>query len=334
MLEPVRVGIFWHPQGLMGPASSVIDALHSLQALAQMRQPRSAPPVVWRWLTLPGLRAPTVDRSDLTHQRFPGAADVMVLPGWQAHSGPHLDALVNQSESVVLRLQTASRLVAVGNGLTLAAAAGWLNGRQAVAPWAFVSSLLRRAPDAALLTDRAWTVNERLWSCAAPVHATEIFLDALGDTPVQALAASAAHVLLHTPERQSVARLVVKETMKRPVSAGSVERARRWLQAHMAEPYSLAQLSAAAAASPRTLLRHFEIEHGQSPYQYQHSLRMAKARVMLETTYQSIEQVAQACGYKDIGTFRRQFFKQTGQQPAAYRESNQLRTSRRRWKGT
>ena len=333
MPKTVHVMIFWHPEGLMGPALSVIDAIHSLQALARMRHPRKIPPVVWRWATLPGMRSPAVSRTDVTHQNFPGAADVMVLPGWQAHSGPHLNTLVEQSAAIATRLQTSHRVVAVGNGLTLAAEAGWLTGRQVVAPWAFVSSLLRLAPDAQLLTDRAWTVSDQLWSCAAPVHATEIFLDALGHTSVHALAAAAAHVLLHAPERQSVAPLIVKETNHRPLSAGSVERARRWLQAHMAEPYSLRQLSAAAATSPRTLLRDFQIEHGQSPMQYLHTLRLAKARVMLETTYLAVEQIGQACGYKDVGTFRRQFMKQTGQHPAAYRDNNLLRTSRRRWKG-
>ncbi len=334
MKNPVRVAIFWHPQGLMGPALSVVDAIHSIQALAQMRQPRSKPPVVWRWVTLAGMRAPPRPASDLTHQAFKGSADLMVLPGWQAHSGPHLDALVKQSVAIAAHIKASRRVVAASNGITLAAAAGWLTGRPAVAPWAFVSSLLRLAPDAQLLTDRAWTASDHLWTCASPVHTTEIFLDALGHTTVHALAASAAHVLLHAPERQSVAPLIVKETIHRPLSSGSVERARRWLQANMTEPYCLTQLAAAAASSPRTLLRHFQIEHGQSPHQYLHTLRLAKARVMLETTYLAVDQVAQACGYKDAGTFRRQFLKLTGQQPAAYRDNNLLRTSRRRWKAT
>ena len=60
---------------------------------------------------------------------------------------------------------------------------------------------------------------------------------------------------------------------------------------------------------------------------------MARARVLLETTYVSVEQVAQMCGYQDAGTFRRIFQRQTKELPAAYRERYRLRTSRKRWAG-
>ena len=63
-----------------------------------------------------------------------------------------------------------------------------------------------------------------------------------------------------------------------------------------------------------------------------HQQRMTRAKVLLETTYLSIEQVAQACGYTDTGSFRRVFQKITGGLPALYREQYRLRTSRRRWR--
>lgn len=46
-----------------------------------------------------------------------------------------------------------------------------------------------------------------------------------------------------------------------------------------------------------------------------------------------VEQVAHACGYQDVGTFRRIFTRATGQRPADYRAQHRLRTSRRRWGG-
>jgi transcriptional regulator GlxA family with amidase domain len=60
---------------------------------------------------------------------------------------------------------------------------------------------------------------------------------------------------------------------------------------------------------------------------------VAQARVLLETTYDSVDRVAHACGYQDVGTFRRIFQRATGELPAAYRERYRLRTSRKRWRG-
>lgn len=99
----------------------------------------------------------------------------------------------------------------------------------------------------------------------------------------------------------------------------------------MTEPYSLADTARAAATSPRSLLRHFASAHGQSPLDYLHILRMARARVLLETTYASVEQVAQMCGYQDAESFRRVFQRLTRELPAGYRERYRLRTSRKRW---
>lgn len=96
----------------------------------------------------------------------------------------------------------------------------------------------------------------------------------------------------------------------------------------------LAATAGAAATSPRTLLRHFASTLGQSPLDYLHGLRVARARILLETTYSSGEQVAHMCGYQDLGTFRRIFVAATGELPATYREHNRLRTSRKRWRGT
>jgi transcriptional regulator GlxA family with amidase domain len=54
---------------------------------------------------------------------------------------------------------------------------------------------------------------------------------------------------------------------------------------------------------------------------------------LLETTYVSVEQIAQMCGYQDAGTFRRIFQRLANELPAAYRERYRLRTSRKNWLG-
>ncbi|MBV5345191.1 MAG: helix-turn-helix domain-containing protein [Rhodoferax sp.] len=53
--------------------------------------------------------------------------------------------------------------------------------------------------------------------------------------------------------------------------------------------------------------------------QYLHRQRIIRAKVLLETTYLPIEQIAQACGYTDTGSFRRVFKKIAGALPAHYR---------------
>jgi len=268
---------------------------------------------------------------------FRGSADLLVVPGWHAHDGPDLDRLVRESQALAQRAlrihQRGGRLLTVFSAVALAASTGLLHGRQAVGPWPFLASILRQDDSISLLTDQPWTVDNRVWTCDAPAHATDVLFALLGEGPIAHLALAARNIYQYEPQRQQVAARIVQGMHRKILPAGAVERARRWLDTHVAEPYDLAATARAAATSARTLLRHFAAAHGQSPLDYLHALRVARACVLLETTYSSVEQIALMCGYQDTGTFRRLFVKGTGELPAAYRDLYRLRTSRKRWRG-
>ncbi|MBE2263961.1 MAG: helix-turn-helix domain-containing protein [Burkholderiaceae bacterium] len=333
--RPLRIELFWGPEVLAGAALTVVDVLRTINALAAMRTPRAPEPVKWRWrpMTAMGRVPALLPRST----GFRGVADVCVVPGWHAHSGPHLDRLVQEARGTASRLaqvHAGGGLIAgLANGVALLGEAGLLTGRQAVAPWPFVAPVLRHSDGVELVSDRAWMMHERLWTCDSPVLATEVILDLLRHTVLAELAAATAPLYMHSAERQQVAARIVKGAHQHILPTGALERARRWLESHLAEPYSLEATAQAASTSSRTLLRHFAATYGQSPLDHLHALRVARARVLLETTYLPVEQVAQACGYQDVGTFRRIFLRATGKRPADYRDQHRLRTSRKRWSG-
>jgi AraC-like DNA-binding protein len=57
---------------------------------------------------------------------------------------------------------------------------------------------------------------------------------------------------------------------------------------------------------------------GCSPITYVRGLRIAKAKRMLESDYESLAEIARSLGYADIYTFSKVFKKQTGLSPTAY----------------
>jgi transcriptional regulator GlxA family with amidase domain len=335
--KPLRVALLWTTETMTGPAAAVVDVIRSLHTLSKMRSPDPTPRVVWRWVSPPGQhRVDLLDaRHDETYQSFRGMADLWVLPGWMANSGPHMDQLIRLAKPMLVPYKKAMSLgahsVAVGNGSVFAAASGLLAGQSTAVHWAFVPSLLRQCTSVQLVNDQAMAHSKQFWSCAAPVSATELFLQALMNTCAAELASAVAPLLLHTPERQSVAQKIVQDAHQRQVPSGCVARAKHWMQDNLTEPFDVDRLAEAAATSPRSLQRHFLSAEGQTPWQYVCELRITRAKVLLETTYLPVEQVAQACGYIDPGTFRRIFKKFTQKLPAAYREAHRLRTSRPHW---
>ncbi len=333
---PTTVEILWGPETLLGPPMAVVDLLRVINSVAAIRHPRKVPPVAWRWrLAGDGQLPRHLPRPDVAVPRGSTPSDILFLPGWHARNGPHLGRLAAQCAHVNDRLcahhARGGAIVAIYNACAWLGQTGLLDGLRFVGPWPFLAPTLRIAPLAQPLTDRAWEQDRQIWTCDSPVLATELIVDALQRTPAGEFALAAAQVLVHTEQRQLMAGALVAEAMGRPTPAGVIERARRWLQAHVAEDYDVDALARASNTSVRTLLRHFASETGQTPVQYLHGLRMARACMLLETTYLPIEQVAQASGYAHLGTFRRQFQLATATQPATYRQQHRLRSSRHGW---
>ena len=331
----VNVGILWSQDALASNALAVVDALRAMNALAGARF-GGPPPLRWHWLALPGEAAPPPLAGCAPDD---GPADVIAIPGWLTPTGPQLRAVSHRHAahfSPLLRAHVARGgcIAAFFNGSALLAEAGLLAGREAALPWAFAPSIaFYDSTGVAWRRDAPWHGDGTVWTTAALPETLPAFLDLLGHTPAAELARALATVLLHDPQRQLTATAAIETPTSQPLVAGALEQARRWLQAHRNEPYSLAATARAAATSPRTLLRWFAQVHGQTPQDYLHSLRVTQAQVLLQTTYLTVEAVAQQCGYGDVGSFRKIFTRIAGETPGAYRQRFLLRTSRKQWAG-
>ena len=324
--------------GLQGPAAAIADLLSAINLLASMRSDAHGP-LAWQW-TLPSGRAARGHQGQGVRVRHP---DVLVVPGWHARNGPHLNQLVERDGAACNRLRAVhaagGQVLTFFNGVALAGEAGLLEGARAVVPWPFVASVLRHAPGLELVAEQAVVEHCRVWSVDSPALATEAALSVLnarcvgpqGDREdLGNMAEAVRSVLLHSPERQRLLP-VMEEDSRRRVGPGSLERARRWLEEHLHEPYSLASTARAAAVSERSLLRHFKVRYGVSPLEMLHGLRVTRARMLLESSYFSTEAIAEKCGWRDVAMFRDVFRRLTGTTPAAYRERYRLRAPRREW---
>ncbi|HEX5514923.1 MAG TPA: helix-turn-helix domain-containing protein, partial [Gammaproteobacteria bacterium] len=71
--------------------------------------------------------------------------------------------------------------------------------------------------------------------------------------------------------------------------------------------------------SERTLARHVRKATGKSTLALVQSVKLRRARALLETSRMTIEQVAEAVGYQDSTALRRLMKKVTGANPSRYR---------------
>jgi AraC family transcriptional regulator len=92
-----------------------------------------------------------------------------------------------------------------------------------------------------------------------------------------------------------------------------------YIETHLAQNISLGMLAQLACMSEYHLARMFRISFGMPPSAWIAARRVEHARVLLKTTDQPLQQIADACGYADLSHFSHRFRDSVGAPPSRYR---------------
>ena len=98
--------------------------------------------------------------------------------------------------------------------------------------------------------------------------------------------------------------------------------ARRYMEEHFSNAaLSIEQMARRAHISPSYFRRRFAEQYGIAPKKYLDGLRMQHAEKLLQTGYCSTREVAERCGFSDVGYFCTAFRRHTGTSVTAYRRA-------------
>jgi AraC family transcriptional regulator len=116
-----------------------------------------------------------------------------------------------------------------------------------------------------------------------------------------------------------------KHRAEAPINGGlgawQRRKARAYIEAHLAEPISLAALAQLVGLSASYFCRAFSQSFGMPPRRYQLSQRIERARILLANQFASVTDVGLTVGYNDASAFSTAFRKVTGLSPRAYRRN-------------
>lgn len=99
----------------------------------------------------------------------------------------------------------------------------------------------------------------------------------------------------------------------------AIEHSCEFMERHYSESISLDQLCAFSGLGKSTLLREFTKQKGVTPYRYLQSVRIGKAKALLEQGISTIDAALQT-GFSDQSHFTKFFQMYIGLTPAAYRK--------------
>ncbi|MGW0513848.1 GlxA family transcriptional regulator [Streptomyces olivaceoviridis] len=259
---------------------------------------------------------------DLTFAEVSGRAiDTLLVPGSvEVDEERRVQALADPAVVAQVRTLAARsrRVASVCVGAHLLAAAGLLDGRRATTHWSTAGQLAAEHPAVQVDADPIFIRDGGVWTGAGITACLDLSLALVAEDFGEAVALRVARQLvmyLKRPGGQSQFSVPVEPVSSTPRMADL----RHFVAEHLTGPLTLADLARHAHVSERQLARIFKAELGMTPAAYIEAARVEAARNRLETTDDTLDRVATACGFGTADTLIRAFRRKLDTTPTEYR---------------
>lgn len=245
------------------------------------------------------------------------AAGTVVLPGWRDRAEPPPVALLDALRAAH---GAGARIMSICSGVFALAATGLLDGLAATTHWRYTDELRRRHPAIEVRPDVLYVDNGQLLTSAGSAAGIDLGLHLIRRDHGTAVANQVARRLVVAPHRDGGQAQFIGAPVA-PAGSPTLAPTADWVEHHLTEELTVAQMARHAAMSPRTFARRFRADFGVTPHHWLVQRRVARAKELLETTDSSIEQIAQACGFGGAALLRHHFQAEALTSPRAYRNA-------------
>lgn len=212
--------------------------------------------------------------------------------------------------------RSGGQIAASCSAVFLLQAAGLLHARRVTTTWWLAPLLKSMAPDCTVDADRMVCADGNLITAGAAFAHTDLMLYLLRQRCGSPLADLVSRMLL-IDGRQAQAPFIVPEAMAN--GDALVARLARRVEATLPNPPTVIELAREFCMSERTLSRHIQRATGKSTLALVQSVRLRRARALLEGSRLTVAQVAEAVGYQDSTALRRLMQKSAGANPSRFR---------------
>ena len=217
--------------------------------------------------------------------------------------------------------QHTRRTTSVCSGSILLAAAGLLDGRRATTHWRRCPDMVRHFPKVVVEADRIYVRDGKFWTSAGISAGIDLALalveDDLGDEVARR---AARELVVHQRRHGGQSQFSVMQDMK--LATSRFDDLISWIRTHLANDLKIEQMADQAGMSPRNFARVFRSETGTTPARFVEKLRLEAARQQVETTGFSLQEIAQATGFKEAERMRMAFIRAYGQPPMVLRRQS------------
>jgi transcriptional regulator GlxA family with amidase domain len=219
------------------------------------------------------------------------------------------------------------RVASVCSGSMLLAAAGVLDGKRATTHWSRTAQFQRRYPQVRLEPDRIFVKEGALWTSAGISAGIDLAIAMIAEDLGSDLARAVAQQLVvyyRRPGGQSQ----FSALLAMQGAEGRFDTLFDHVRQHLARPHRVEELAAHCAMSPRHFAREFRARTGVTPAKAVERVRVEAARAALLNGADSVQRVANDCGFGDVERMRRSFVRLLGVAPSTLRRQPDHRAPR------
>jgi transcriptional regulator GlxA family with amidase domain len=242
-------------------------------------------------------------------------AEVLALPCGPTDGSPSTAVL----NAVATAAERGTRILSVCTGTFTLAATGLLDGQEVCVHWRYADRFQRRFPTIRVNTDALYVGAGTAITSAGTAAGLDACLHLLREELGPSIANRIARRMVVAPHRDGGQRQFVEHPLPHDPGSRFAELT-DWIEQHLDAGHTLQSLAQRSAVSPRTLLRRFKAEIGESPIDWLTTRRVSRAQHLLEATDLAMEEVARRSGFGSGTLLRHHFQRRVGIAPAAYRK--------------
>lgn len=247
-----------------------------------------------------------------------------IVPGLGVHGLANLGKRFGEPDAQVAirglraHAKRGGSIAASCSAVFLLQAADLLVGRKVTTSWWLAPSLKRLEPRCIVEADRMVVSDATITTAGAAMAQIDLMLHLIRQKYGPALADAVARVLL-IDGRQAQSPFVVPALMTGGNELIGALTSR--IESSLPNLPTIGDLAAEFCMSKRTLSRHVQSATGRSTLDLVQGVRLRRARMLLETSRFTIDQIAEQIGYADATAFRRMMRKFAGGTPSKFRPS-------------
>ncbi|AQA04024.1 AraC family transcriptional regulator [Mycobacterium sp. MS1601] len=247
------------------------------------------------------------------------SADTVVVPGTRYAPARLRGVLEPEVTAALATIKPGARIVSICTGAFVLAAAGLLDDRPATTHWRFAEDMRALHPRVQLDENVLFVDDGDLLTSAGLAAGVDLCLHLIRRDHGAQVANAVARYCVVPPWREGGQAQFIDRHLPDEDSA-STAAARAWAVQNLRESLSIEQLARHAGMSPRTFIRRFREETGESPGAWVRARRLDRAREMLEQHDLSVDEVARQAGLGTGANLRHHLRRGLGMSPSSYRK--------------